>query len=331
MKTLKKYLHRYFIEAMGAMALGLFASLLIGTIFGTIGKYTGLEFFNEINTYASAATGMAIGCAISSALKAHPLVVCTCAVVGGIGYALNGAGPAGAFFAVIVASEIGMLVSKKTKVDILVTPTVTLLSGFAVAKLLCPAIAFVMTALGNFINVTTELHPFVMGMIVAVVVGIILTLPISSAAICASIAIAGIAGGAAAVGCCCQMVGFAVISFRENRWGGVVAQGLGTSMIQMGNICKKPQIWIAPTLAAAVCGPLSTLVFKLECVGVAAGMGTCGLVGPIGIVSATENSPMKWIGIALLCVVLPAVLSFIFNEILRKIGWVKTGDMAIEA
>ncbi|MBR4014440.1 MAG: PTS sugar transporter subunit IIC, partial [Clostridia bacterium] len=227
MEKLKKYLHRYFIEAMSAMALGLFASLLIGTIFGTIGKYTGLEFFNEINTYASAASGMAIGCAISAALKAHPLVVCSCAVVGSIGYGMSGAGPAGAFFAVIVASEVGMLVSKKTKVDILVTPTVVLLSGFAVAKLLCPGIAYVMTALGNFINVATELKPLLMGIIVSVVVGIILTLPISSAAICASIGIAGLAGGAAAVGCCCQMVGFAVISFRENRWGGVVAQGLG--------------------------------------------------------------------------------------------------------
>ena len=331
METVKKYLRRYFLDAMSAMALGLFASLLMGTIFGTIGKYTGLDFFNEINSYASVATGMAIGCAISAALKAHPLVVCTCAVVGSIGYGLNGAGPAGAFFAVIVASEVGMLVSKKTKVDILVTPTVVLLSGFAVAKLLCPGIAFVMKALGSFINVATELRPFLMGVIISVVVGMILTLPISSAAICASIGIAGLAGGAAAVGCCCQMVGFAVISFRENRWGGVVAQGLGTSMLQMGNICRKPQIWIAPTLAAAICGPLSTMLFKLECVGVSAGMGTCGLVGPIGIVSATPNGALKWVGIVLLCVVLPAVLSLGFNEILRRIGWIKTGDMKIDA
>lgn len=331
METVKKYLRRYFLDAMSAMALGLFASLLMGTIFGTIGKYTGLDFFNEINSYASAATGMAIGCAISAALKAHPLVVCTCAVVGSIGYGLNGAGPAGAFFAVIVASEVGMLVSKKTKVDILVTPTVVLLSGFAVAKLLCPGIAFVMKALGSFINVATELRPFLMGVIISVVVGMILTLPISSAAICASIGIAGLAGGAAAVGCCCQMVGFAVISFRENRWGGVVAQGLGTSMLQMGNICRKPQVWIAPTLAAAICGPLSTMLFKLECVGVSAGMGTCGLVGPIGIVSATPNGALKWVGIVLLCVVLPAVLSLGFNEILRRIGWIKTGDMKIDA
>ncbi len=344
METLKKYLKRYFIDAMGAMALGLFASLLIGTIFNTIGKYTGLEFFKEINKFASGASGMAIGCAIAYSLKAHPLVIFSCAAVGSMGYSMGAniflsadeaitytAGPAGAFFAVIAAAEIGMLVSKKTKVDILVTPTVVMLVGFGVSKLLCPGIAYIMYYLGNFINTATEMQPFVMGIIISVVVGMILTLPISSAAICAMIGISGIAGGAAAVGCCCQMVGFAVISFRENRWGGVVAQGLGTSMLQMGNICKKPQIWIAPTLAAAVCGPLSTMLFRLECTGVSAGMGTCGLVGPLGIIDATDNSAMKWIGIVLLCIVLPAVLSFIFNEILRKIGLVHDGDMKIDA
>ncbi|MBQ8331228.1 MAG: PTS sugar transporter subunit IIC [Clostridia bacterium] len=343
METLKKYLRRYFIDAMGAMALGLFASLLIGTIFKTLGTYTKLEFLTQINTYAAGASGMAIGCAIAYALKAHPLVIFSCAAVGSMGYSMGAtialatgdtiaytAGPAGAFFAAIVAAEIGMLVSKKTKVDILVTPIVTLLSGFAVSALLCPGIAYVMYYLGYFVNTATEMQPLLMGIVIAVVVGMILTLPISSAAICAMIGISGIAGGAAAVGCCCQMVGFAVISFRENRFGGLVAQGLGTSMLQMGNICRKPQIWIAPTLASAVCGPLSTMLFRLKCVGVSAGMGTCGLVGPIGIISATENSTMKWIGLILLCIVFPAVLSFLFNEILRKIGWVKTGDMKID-
>lgn len=343
METLKKYLRRYFLDAMGAMALGLFASLLIGTIFKTVGNYTGLSFFSEINTYAAAASGMAIGCAIAYALKAHPLVIFSCAAVGHMGYSMGAvivsslgeeiaytAGPAGAFFAVIAAAEVGMLVSKKTKVDILVTPTVTLLIGFAVAKLLSPGIAYGMYYLGDFINTATVLQPFWMGIVISVVVGMILTLPISSAAICAMIGISGLAGGAAAVGCCCQMVGFAVISFRENRWGGVVAQGLGTSMLQMGNICRRPQVWIAPTLAAAVCGPLSTMVFHLECVGVSAGMGTCGLVGPIGILSATPNSVLKWVGIPLLCVVLPGVLSFLFHEILRKLGWVQTGDLKID-
>lgn len=339
METLKKYCKRYFIDAMGAMALGLFASLLIGTILKTLGQYTGMEFLVEINTYAAGASGMAIGVAVAYALKADPLVMYSCAAVGAIGYSLPTffesidknltAGPAGTFIAVIVACEVARLVSKKTKVDILVTPTVTILVGYGIARLICPAVSFVMYWLGKFINEATMMHPFLMGIIVSVVVGMILTLPISSAAICAMIGISGLAGGAATVGCCAQMVGFAVISFRENRWGGLVSQGLGTSMLQMGNICRKPLIWLPPTLAAAVCGPLSTMLFKLECVGVSAGMGTCGLVGPIGIISSTEHSPMMWIGILLLCIVAPALLSLFFNEVLRKCGLIKTGDMAL--
>jgi len=338
MKTLKAYLKKYFIDAMGAMALGLFASLLIGTIFSTVGKYTGLEFFNEINKMASASSGMAIGAAIAYTLKAHPLVIFSCATVGYAGYSLGTvideatltAGPAGAFIAVLAAVEIGMLVSKKTKVDILVTPTVTILAGYAVARLICPGIAYVMFYLGEFVNTATTYHPFLMGIVVSVVVGIILTLPISSAAICAMIAISGIAGGAAAVGCCCQMVGFAVCSFRENKWGGIVSQGLGTSMLQMANICKNPRIWIPPTFAAAVCGPLSTLVFRLECSGISAGMGTCGLVGPIGIIADSGTSAGTWVGIFLLCVILPGVISLAVSELLRKIGWIKDGDMKLE-
>ncbi len=335
---IKGYLKKYFIDAMSAMALGLFASLLIGTIFSTVGKYTGLEFFNEINKMASASSGMAIGAAIAYTLKAHPLVIFSCATVGYAGYSLGTvldektitAGPAGAFFAVLVAVEIGMLVSKKTKVDILVTPTVTILAGYAVAKFVCPGIAYLMYYLGQFVNTATTYHPFVMGIIVSVVVGIILTLPISSAAICAMIAISGIAGGAAAVGCCCQMVGFAVCSFRENKWGGIVSQGLGTSMLQMGNICRNPRIWIPPTFAAAVCGPLSTLVFKLECSGISAGMGTCGLVGPIGIIADSGTSAGTWIGILLLCVILPGAISLAVSELMRKIGWIRAGDMKLE-
>ncbi len=371
METVKKYLHRYFIDAMGAMALGLFASLLIGTIFGTLYTYTEFESLNIIATYAKAATGMAIGVAIAHKLSAHPLVMFSCAAVGAMSNAMGAiiakdggailkwgatagdgsgifyaAGPAGAFFAVIIACEIGMLVSKKTKVDILVTPVVTLIAGFLASFALCPIVSYIMYYLGKFIAIATTFQPLLMGIVISVVMGIILTLPISSAAICSMIFSADalavalldgtqegllLAGGAAAVGCCCQMVGFAVISFRENKWGGIVSQGLGTSMLQMGNICKKPQIWIAPILASAVCGPLSTMLFKIQCSGVAAGMGTCGLVGPIGMISATPSGVMKWVGIVLLAVVLPAMLSFIFNEILRKIGWVKTGDMKIDA
>ena len=370
-KTLKKYLHRYFIDAMGAMALGLFASLLIGTIFGTVGKYTGLEFLNTIATYAKAATGMAIGVAIAYKLQCDPLVVFSAAAVGAMSNAMgaliakdNGsilkwaatggdgsgntfysAGPAGAFFAVIIACEIGQLVSKKTKIDILVTPVVTLLVGFVASWLLCPIIAFVMYYLGIFISAATTFQPLIMGIVVSVVVGVILTLPISSAAICAMIfseqafgaAISEgtevgflLAGGAAVAGCCAQMVGFAVVSFRENRWGGIVSQGLGTSMLQMGNIVKKPVIWLAPTLAAAVTGPISTMIFKLKCMGVAAGMGTCGLVGPIGVIDGTEMGAFEWVGLVLVCIVLPAIIAFLFNELFRKLGWIKTGDMKLQ-
>ena len=335
--TVRRYLKKYFIDAMGAMAQGLFASLLIGTIFSTLGKYTGLSLFTDINTFAAASSGMAIGVAVALSMKAHPMVVFSCATVGYAGYSLGTAigdfnvtaGPAGAFVAVIAAAEVGMLVSKKTKVDILVTPSVTIVTGVLVAKLVSPGVAWLMYWLGYFVNTATEYRPLLMGIVVSVVVGMVLTLPISSAALCAMIAISGLAGGAAAVGCCCQMVGFAVCSFRENRWGGLVSQGLGTSMLQMGNICRHPQIWIPPTLAAAICGPLSTLVFKLECTGVSAGMGTCGLVGPIGIVAASGSSARVWAGIAVLCVVLPAVLSVLFTEIMRRLGWIKKDYMKL--
>lgn len=370
METFKKYLRRYFIDAMGAMALGLFASLLIGTIFATLGKYTNLDFLNTIATYAKSATGMAIGVAIAHKLKCDPLVIFSCAGVGamsnamgavisqsggivkwaaaaneGVGNIFYSAGPAGAFFAVIIAAEIGQLVSKKTKVDILVTPVVTLLVGFGASWLLCPLVSYVMYYLGVFIATATTFQPLIMGIIVSVVVGVILTLPISSAAICAMIfsesaylaAIANgtsegflLAGGAAVAGCCAQMVGFAVASFRENKWGGIVSQGLGTSMLQMGNIVKHPVIWIAPTLAAALTGPISTMIFKLKCMGVSAGMGTCGLVGPIGVIDSTEMNAFSWVGLVLVCIVLPAVFSFVFNEIFRKLGWVKDGYMKLD-
>ncbi len=336
---IKSLLKRYFIDAMGAMAQGLFASLLIGTIFNTLGTYLNLPFLCDINTAAKAVTGAAIGVAIAYSLKAHPLVIYSCAAVGYIANALGTeigdkyptAGPAGAFFAVIIAAEIGMLVSRKTKVDILVTPTVTILVGFGVSKLVCPGIAYLMYYLGEFVNTATELQPLLMGIIVSVVVGVVLTLPISSAALCAMISISGIAGGAAAVGCCCQMVGFAVCSFRENKWNGLVSQGLGTSMLQMGNICRRPQIWIPPTLASAICGPISTMIFKLKCTGVSAGMGTCGMVGPIGIITDTGTDAMTWVGLILTCIVLPALISLAASEIMRKAGWIKLGDMKLEA
>ena len=345
-EKLKIYFKKYLIDAMGAMAQGLFASLLIDTIFSTIGKYTGIAFFGELNSYAAGATGMAIGAAVAYSMKAHPLVIFSAATVGSAGYAIGmdvekigaageiyhaAAGPAGAFIAVIIAVELGMLVSKKTRVDILVTPAVTVLSGVLAAKLISPGIGWLMYMLGHFVNTATEYHPFFMGIVISVVVGMVLTLPISSAALCSMIGIAGIAGGAAAVGCCCQMVGFAACSFRENRWSGLVSQGLGTSMLQMGNICRHPQIWLPPTLAAAICGPLSTVLFRLECEGVAAGMGTCGLVGPIGILAASGMGAGSWLGIGLLCVLMPAALSVLFTELMRKLGWVRDGYMKLDA
>ena len=375
-ETLKKYLNRYFVDAMGSMAQGLFASLLIGTIIGTLAGYVGrvealgwlATAMNLIANAAKAATGMAIGVAIAHKLEAHPLVIFSCAAVGYLSNAMGAiifensivywgamakgeygtfyaAGPAGAFFAVIIAAEIGMLVSKKTKVDILVTPIVTLTAGFIGSIIFCPAISYVMYYLGIFITNATYWSPLLMGIVLSVVMGVVLTLPISSAAICAMIfsqtaqQIATemgkeeaflLAGGACVAGCCAQMVGFAVASFRENKWGGVVSQGLGTSMLQMGNIVKKPVIWVAPTLAAAITGPISTMVFKLKCADVSAGMGTCGMVGPIGVISSTESTPMMWIGLVLVCIVLPAILTLIFNEIFRKLGWIKTGDMQLD-
>ena len=350
----------YFVDAMGGMAQGLFASLLVGTILSTIAKYVILidnpavkqlgHYIAQAGSLASAVTAAAIGIGIAFALKAPMLVMACAAAVGYFANAYPGsvgkcgfyyldkpytAGPLGVFIAVIFAVEFGKMVSKQTKVDILVTPLVTLGVGFGVAYVTCPPIAIAMNWLGEFINTATTLHPFLMGIIISVVVGIILTLPISSAAICASIGIAGIAGGAALAGCCAQMVGFAVASYRENKWGGVVSQGLGTSMLQMPNIMVHPQIWIPATLASAITGPMATMIFKLECTGVSAGMGTCGLVGPIGCFSAmTESGNLNWyawLGMFCICFFTPAVLSLIFSEIMRKIGWIKPGYMKLQS
>ncbi len=347
MQRIKAFLQRkevcpsarlYFIDAMGSMALGLFATLLISTIFDTLGKLTGWSVLTDVVTFAKDATGAALGVAIALKLKAPPLVMLSAAVAGMIGNGLPitigtapvTAGPAGAFVVVILAVELGKLVSKETHVDILVTPVVTILSAMLFGKLVCPVIAWGVYWLGAFVNTATAMQPLLMGVLISVAVGIALTLPISSAALCAMIGITGLAGGAATAGCCAQMVGFAVISFRENKWSGVVAQGLGTSMLQMGNICKNPRIWIPATLASAITGPLATMVFRLECTGVYAGMGTCGLVGPLGILTDMGGAWQVWGGIAVVCVLAPAVLSLIFSEILRRIGWIRAGDMTLD-
>lgn len=306
----------YFIDALGAMAFGLFASLLIGTIFATLGEKTQIEIFNTIAGYAKGATGAALGVSIAYALKAPNLVLFSAATVGIAGNELGG--PVGALVATIIATELGKIVSRETRVDILVTPGVTIISGVLTAQFVGPGVSAFMTAFGNLVKTATVMQPLFMGILVSALVGIALTLPISSAAICIMLSLDGLAGGAATAGCCAQMVGFAVLSFRENKWGGLLAQGLGTSMLQMGNIVHNPRIWIAPTLASMITGPISTMVFHLENIPAGSGMGTCGLVGPIGIYTAMQGGTNMWLGILLVCFVLPAVLTLGFGNCSEK-------------
>lgn len=334
---------RYGIDALGAMAQGLFASLLVGTILSTIGSQFSIEFLVTIGDFASAVKGCAMAIAIGFALKAPPLVLFSLATVGYAADQLGGAGgPLAVLFMTIIAAELGKAVSKETKLDILVTPIVTIVAGCGLSMLCAPYIGKAASAVGNAIMWATELKPFLMGIIISAIVGIALTLPISSAAICAALGLTGLAGGAALAGCCAQMVGFAVMSFRENKWGGLVSQGLGTSMLQMGNIVKNPRIWIPPTLASMITGPLATCVFKLQMNGaaVSSGMGTCGLVGQIGVYTGWVNdiasgaktaiTAFDWIGLVLISFILPAVLSWAFCILLRKIGWIKENDLKLD-
>lgn len=339
---------RYGIDALGAMAQGLFCSLLIGTIIRTLGQQLGLQFLTDIGSYAMAVSGPAMAVAIGYALKADPMVLFSLAAVGWAANAEGGAGgPLAVLIIAIIAAECGKAVSKETKVDILVTPFVTIVVGVALAKLIAPPIGTAAQAFGLIIDRATKLQPFWMGIAVSVLVGIALTLPISSAAICQVLGLTGLAGGAAVAGCCAQMVGFAVMSFRENRWGGLVSQGLGTSMLQMPNIIKNPRVWIAPILCSAITGPLATCLFHLEMNGapINSGMGTCGLCGQIGIwtgwLSPSEDALAKgaaaitpgafdWLGLLLICFVLPAVLTPLINLVCRRLGWVRDGDLKLD-
>ncbi|MCR5502707.1 MAG: PTS sugar transporter subunit IIC [Lachnospiraceae bacterium] len=334
---------KYAVETMGAMAQGLFATLLVGTILSTIGEHTGLSFLVTAGTYAKAATGAGMAIAIGFSLAAPPLVLFSLAVVGSAANELGGAGgPLAVLVIAILAAEFGKAVSKETKIDILVTPFVTILLGVLLSIWCAPGIGWVAGKVGSAIMMATELQPFLMGILVSVLVGIALTLPISSAAICAALSLTGLAGGAAVAGCCAQMVGFAVLSFKENKWGGLVAQGLGTSMLQMGNIVRNPKIWIPAILTSAVTGPLATCVFRLRMDGaaVSSGMGTCGLVGPIGVytgwiqgITDGARGPVgafDWVGLALICFLLPGILTWFFGLILRKIGWIGENDLKLE-
>lgn len=334
---------RYGIDALGAMAQGLFASLLIGTIISTIGEQAGIQLLVDIGGYAKAATGPAMAISIGFALQCPPLVLFSLAAVGVAANTLGGAGgPLAVLIVTIFAAEFGKAVSKETKIDIIVTPFVTIFIGAGLSIWWAPAIGVAASAVGNAIMWATELQPFFMGILVSVIVGIALTLPISSAAICAALGLTGLAGGAAVAGCCANMVGFAVLSFRENKWGGLFAQGIGTSMLQMGNIVRNPRIWLPAILSSAITGPIATCVFHLQMNGaaVASGMGTCGLVGQIGIYTGWINdiasgakaaiTPMDWIGMLLVCFILPGVLTWAFGLFFRKIGWIKENDLKLD-
>lgn len=349
---------RYFIDAMGAMAQGLFCTLLVGTILNTIGQQFHIGFLNAvivtigkgdgavnytIGGLCSAMVGPGMAVAIAGALKAPPLVLFSLIPVGFAANYMGGAGgPLAVLFVALFAAEVGKAVSKETKIDILVTPIVTVLAGVGLAALIAAPVGKAASAVGQAIMWATELQPFFMGILVSVIIGVALTLPISSAAICAALGLTGLAGGAAVAGCCAQMVGFAVMSFRENRWGGLAAQGIGTSMLQMGNIVRNPRIWIPPTLASAITGPIATCIFRMEMNGapVSSGMGTCGLVGQIGVYTGWVNdiaagtkaaiTGMDWLGLVLISFVLPAVLTWLIAIPLRKWGWIKEGDLKLD-
>lgn len=335
---------RYLQDALSAMALGLFASLLIGVIFDTIGVQTAnllgenpvSGFFVEIGAQAKAYMGAAIGVAVAWGLKAPPPVMFTSVVTGMMGATMTGfgidvaGGPAGAFIAVAFGVEFGKAVFGETKVDILVTPAVTLITGGIAAKLVGPAIGWGMIKLGDLIMTATEWQPFLFGIVISIVVGLALTAPISSAAICIMLDLSGLAAGAATIGCCAQMVGFAVASYRENGVGGLVAQGIGTSMLQISNIIKNPWILVPATLAGAIVGPLSTCVFKMTNIAVGAGMGTSGLVGQIGTFTDMGFTIDTLWKVLLLQIILPAVLTLVIDRILRKVGKIKDGDYKLD-
>ncbi len=352
-KNIEISLRRYGIDALSAMAQGLFCSLLIGTILNTLGSQLGIPFLSmtvatisgtdyTVGGLASAMSGPAMAVAIGYALQSPPLVLFSLVTVGFASNALGGAGgPLAVFFVAIISAEVGKMVSKETKIDILVTPLVTVGVGILVAAAIAPTLGAAAMKLGALIMAATLLKPFLMGILVSVLVGIALTLPISSAAICAALGLTGLAGGAAVAGCCAQMVGFAVMSFKENRFGGLISQGIGTSMLQMSNIIKNPRIWIAPIVTSAITGPIATCVFGLEMNGtaVSSGMGTCGLVGQIGVYTGWVNdiaagtksaiTATDWVGLILISFVLPAILCPLIHLLMKKIGWVKDGDLKL--
>ena len=350
----KKFVNRYLIDGLSGMALGLFATLLIGTIIKQIGSFMPNlwlgQFLIQLGQIATVLTGVGIAVGVAHNLGASKLVLYSSVLNGIIGaYAtkvlagtliteggilLSGPGdPVGAFVAAVIGVEVGRLVSGKTKLDILLTPATTILAGSFIALAVGPTLASFTTMLGNFIASATELQPFFMGIVISVAMGIFLTLPISSAAIGVILGLSGIAAGAATAGCCAQMVGFAVMSYRENKVNGLIAQGVGTSMLQMPNIIKNPKIWLPPILASAITGPLATVVFHLENVPAGSGMGTSGLVGPLlmwqTMIEQGANGSILLVQVLLICFVLPGVLTWGFAMILRSQNWIKEGDLTL--
>ena len=353
MEKVKKLLNEIFIDGLSGMATGLFATLIVGTIIqqignlipGAVGSYLFL-----IGKMAAAVTGAGIGAGVAIRLKQSPLVIISASVCGMTGafaskiiggaflvegvVNLSGPGePLGAFIAAMIAVYLGKLISGRTKVDILITPLLCILSGSAVGLVLGPPISAFMAFLGNLINVGTQQAPFLMGIIVSVLMGMILTLPISSAALGVILNLSGLAAGAATVGCCANMVGFAVASYRENKVNGLLAQGLGTSMLQIGNIVKKPVIWLPAIITSAILGPVSTLLFDMTNNDTGSGMGTAGLVGQITTyqtMTAEASPAVVLVKILLLHFVFPAVLALGISEFMRKKEWIKPGDMKLE-
>ena len=320
-------LQRYGIDALNFMALGLFCSLIIGLILKSLGTWLALPFLLALGTQAQLYIGSAIGIGVAYALQAPPLVLFSSVVTGAIGFQLGG--PVGCFFAVAIGSEFGKLIYKSTPVDIILTPATALIVGALTAELIGPTINKIILNIGTFIMWSVELQPFIMGILVAVIMGILLTLPVSSAAIAIALSLGGLAGGAATVGCCAQMIGFAVMSYPENKLGGLLSQGLGTSMLQMPNIVRNPKIILPPILTSAILGPIATLVFQMKNIPSGSGMGTSGFVGQFGTLEAMGNNPSIWWSILLLHFILPAAFTLGFAFLFRKIGWIKAGDLKL--
>lgn len=339
MEKHKISIKQYIINVLNGMAQGLFASLIIGLILKQIGVYTGWEALASFGQIAQYMMGPAIGAGVAFAVHATPLGIFASIITGavGAGTVVMGTGaaslaigePVGALIAGLAGAEFSKLISGKTKVDIILVPALTITVGSLAGVLVGPAVSALMSAIGSFINYLTTLYPLPMGILIAVSMGMILTLPISSAAIAISLGLSGLAAGASTVGCACQMVGFAVASYRENRIGGLISQGLGTSMIQIPNIIKNPWIWIPPIVSSAILGPISTMVFKMENNKIGAGMGTSGLVGQFATIEVMGQQAL--LPVLLLHFVLPAALTLLVSEFMRKRGLIVFGDMALHS